>query len=118
VPETTPTIDLGAIASGIVRALLEASHLGDLESAQLAKEYAQADTLAQLPAPHFAVAEVDVTLRLAIQGVGPADRRGDAGPVEVVLAPEGLATLQPHQVSEIRLTIRSSPLRVGSPAEG
>jgi hypothetical protein len=114
--EDPDTVDLAEIIAAIVEALARARYLGDLESTRLARLYREDENLAPFLAPHFDITSVEVALRFAILGLGGSERGTEVGvPLQVSVSPGLLGTLDPHQVTELRLVVTSSPLRVPGP---
>jgi outer membrane biosynthesis protein TonB len=102
------TISMSALISELARALSQAEHLADLESARLAAMYKSTGGLADFPVPAFDIAEVNVELRFAVMETGPTDTPA----VQIRIDPEYLKTLRPDQLSSMTLRFAARPRRV------
>ena len=110
--EDGDTVDLAELLGALTAAVARANHLGDLESVRLAELYAGEADLGTLMAPHFDIGSMQVTLRFAVRGLSdPEPDRPGAPGLQAWVSPEALGTLGAHQVSELVITLRSSPLR-------
>ncbi|MDJ0736060.1 MAG: hypothetical protein QNJ47_18690 [Nostocaceae cyanobacterium] len=106
-------ISLKTVVSGLLQALREAKHLGDVESAKLLDLYKKEKTLASFAVPAFTIADVDVELRFAIIGTSPEQpTKGEIPDIKVNISPELLKTLEAHQMNVMKLKISPVSLRV------
>jgi len=116
-PNEKEGVSLRTVLGGLLKALAEAKHLANVESARLYEAYKQNASLSRFLVPAFTVSEVDAELRFAV--IGPADERGkeaQASDLKINISPDFLKGLEAHHISVVRLKI--SPLSLRAFEEG
>jgi len=109
-------ISLKAVVGGILHALREAKHLGDLESARLLEVYKKEEVLSAFTVPAFTISETELELRFALVEP-PAENEGEIPEISVNISPEFLKGLEAHQVSLLKLKISPVNLRAFAETE-
>lgn len=105
-PEVKQGISLRALADGLMQAAREAKHRGDLESITLSEAYRKDKRLSSLSAPAFAIADLEVELHFAILAVDELPTQGGTiEDVRIAVSPDALRSLQPHQISVMKIKI-------------
>jgi hypothetical protein len=109
--EKAEEVSLKKVVTGLMQALMEAKFLGDVESTRLVETYRK--SLRDFSVPAFAISEVEVELRFAVAAQEETRRaRGKLSDIKVKISPEALKSLQPHQISQLRIRFSPVELRV------
>ena len=106
-------VSLKYIISDLLRALIEARHLGDLETMRLSETYKDQKNLISFPVPAFSISDVDIELYFSIVGVSEKeDNKDEISDVMVSVSPESLKSLEPHHINLIKIKISPENIRV------
>ena len=112
-PDAQEGIRLQALVGGILRALREAKHFGDMESSRLMEVYKKEPALSSFTVPSFTVSDVDVELRFSIMNrTEEKERGGEMSDIKVDISPASLKGMEAHQVSVMKLKISPVSLKV------
>ncbi len=112
-PNNKEGISLSAVVGGIVQALREAKHLGDIESAKLFETYKKEKALYPFSVPAFTISDTDIELRFSIMQPSEEEKRkGQIQDLKVNVSSESLKKLEAHQVSAMKLKIAPVSMRV------
>jgi len=112
-PDEKEGVSLRTVVVGLLKALAEAKHLANVESARLYEAYKQNASLSRFLVPAFTISEVDAELRFAV--IGPADERekeAQASDLKINISPESLKGLEAHHIAVMKLKISPVSLRV------
>ena len=107
------SVSLKTVVEGLIQALREAKHLGDIESAKLLDAYKQEKSLLSFSVPAFTISDVEVELRFAI--IGPAveqKKEGKITDIKVNISPAILKGLEACHISLMKIKITPVSLRV------
>ncbi|MEK6756043.1 MAG: hypothetical protein AABZ02_07820 [Bacteroidota bacterium] len=112
-PNESEGISLAAVVNGLLQALKDAKHAGDLESARLAEVYKNEKGLSSFAVPAFAVSDVEVELKCSVlEPPSDAVAKGQPGALKVIVSSDRLKGLEPHQISLLKFKINAVNLRV------
>lgn len=111
-PEEKGEIRLKTVVSGLIQALNEAKHLGDIESAKLAEDYKKEKALSSFNVPAFAIYDMEIELRFAITGHKVVQKtEGEVADINIGVSPASLKGLEAHQINTMKLKIAPVKLR-------
>ena len=99
------------VVVAVTRVFIEAKASMDELSAETSRKYQQSELLSGQPLPFFALSDVSLQLKVALQ------ERAD-GDVIVVIAAEALAKLPPHVLTQIDMKLTPQAVRTYQGEDG
>lgn len=112
VSDSGESTSLSAVVQGIVQALREAQHMGDIESARLAEAYKKEKPMLSFTVPAFKIADVEIELHFAVRGTVEGEKKGETTDVMIDISPSSLKELDAAKVSVMKLKITPTNLKV------
>ena len=98
------SLDLTSVIAGIMQAVTDAKHWGNVETAKLADQYATTPALSAFRAPRFTLQDVEVELRFAIDVI-PSQGRNASPEIRIILGAEALKAMGSERLQTLRLRI-------------
>ncbi len=104
---------LGAVLAGILHAVQEAKHWGDVESARLADVYRRDAGLSAFSVPAFAITDVEIELHFAVVGIAENAKPADGIPeMSVSVGVDALKAIDPMHLQVLKFHLSPTPIRV------
>lgn len=112
-PEEKEGTSLKLLIDGILKALRDAKERGDAESVKLYEMYKKEPALSSFTIPAFTISDVDIELRFSVSGTAGITNSDNKIPdLMINITPESLKGLEPHHISQMKLKISPTDLRI------